>query len=360
MTNYYDYRVYGEFAALARKKRIFPLFGLEIISVVDALLKGGIKVNDPGNPGRMYVCGKGVTKFDPVAGEAVGILERIKTNDVGRMKEMITKAARCLKALAVIWASPKKPPSRWLSIGTAAIRRLFICRNATSRRHFRNRSLPISPPERAAEVLAAVYGVPPKAPVDDAVKTQNEFRANLLRSGKPAFVVETFVSDVQARQMILDMGGIPCYPTLADGTSPICPYEETPEKLIENIRGMGIFMAEFIPIRNTPEVLSKYVKAMRAAGLVVVGGTEHNTLDLIPIEPTCLKSVPVPEDIKAIFWEGACVIAAHQFLESSWRNGVHGCPRQVECEVWESKEETRITDFAAIGASVIAKVHGAA
>ena len=53
-------------------------------------------------------------------------------------------------------------------------------------------------------------------------------------------------------------------------------------------------MAEFIPVRNTPEVLEKYVTAMRAAGLAVVGGTEHNSLDLIPLEPTCVKGAPVP------------------------------------------------------------------
>ena len=54
--------------------------------------------------------------------------------------------------------------------------------------------------------------------------------------------------------------------------------------------------------------------AMRAAGLVVTAGTEHNTLDLLPIEPACLKAAPVPDEVKEIFWEGACVVAAHQFL----------------------------------------------
>src|SRR5512133_3045273 len=62
VTNYYDYRVYGQFAQLARKAGIYPMFGLEIISLVDELVKGGVKTNDPANPGRMYLCGKGVTK----------------------------------------------------------------------------------------------------------------------------------------------------------------------------------------------------------------------------------------------------------------------------------------------------------
>jgi hypothetical protein len=46
-------------------------------------------------------------------------------------------------------------------------------------------------------------------------------------------------------------------------------------------QGAKIGCAEFVPLRNTPAVLSKYVKAMRAAGLMVTAGTEHNTLELL-------------------------------------------------------------------------------
>jgi hypothetical protein len=61
VSNYYDYEVYGDFAAGARRAGIFPLFGLEIICLIDELVKGGVKINDPGNPGKMYICGKGIT-----------------------------------------------------------------------------------------------------------------------------------------------------------------------------------------------------------------------------------------------------------------------------------------------------------
>ena len=79
--------------------------------------------------------------------------------------------------------------------------------------------------------------------------------------------------------------------------------------------------AEFIPVRNTPDVLARYVRAMRAAGLFVTAGTEHNTLDLLPLAPTCLGGAPIPDDIQDIFWEGACVVAAHQYLTLNGRPG---------------------------------------
>ena len=71
VSNYYDYSVYADFAARAQAKGIFPLFGLEIIALLDELVQAGIKINDPGNPGKMYLCGKGITRFDPMSPEAV-------------------------------------------------------------------------------------------------------------------------------------------------------------------------------------------------------------------------------------------------------------------------------------------------
>jgi len=56
-----------------------------------------------------------------------------------------------------------------------------------------------------------------------------------------------------------------------------------------------IHCAELIPNRNTPEVLGAYARALRAAGITVLAGTEHNTLDLIPIEPRCAGGIPVPD-----------------------------------------------------------------
>jgi len=107
---------------------------------------------------------------------------------------------------------------------------------------------------------------------------------------------------------------------------------------------------EWIPIRNTTRVLREYVVKMREAGLAVAAGTEHNTLDLIQLDPFC-KDGDVPDDIRAIFWEGACTVAGHQFLT------LHGECGFVDGEGnpnpnFASTDE-RIKAFAKIGAAVI-------
>jgi len=137
------------------------------------------------------------------------------------------------------------------------------------------------------------------------------------------------------------------------GKKPICEYEQDVERLIADIRARSIPAAEFIPIRNTPEVLARYVRAMRTAGLFVTAGTEHNTLDLLPILPTCLGGVPIPDDLHGIFWEGACVVAAHQILTMRGEPGfvdAVGRPNPAY-----ATPDARIVAFREIGEQIVAE-----
>jgi len=90
---------------------------------------------------------------------------------------------------------------------------------------------------------------------------------------------------------------------------------------------------------------------MRAAGFVITWGTEHNTLDLLPMEPMCLKRQPVPEDIKDIFWEGTCVVAAHQFLSLHGQCGYVDAAGTLAPDYADGEE--RIAAFRRLGAAVI-------
>ncbi len=209
------------------------------------------------------------------------------------------------------------------------------------------------PASQRSLALSRIFGRQFVADPEDGVKVQNELRSNLMKVGKPAFVEESFVSFDEARSLILELGGIPCYPTLADGASPICGYEDPPEKLIEALHERRIYCAEFIPLRNDPVVLERYVTAFRRAGFAVTVGTEHNTLDLLPMEPACRAGVPVPQAVKEIFLEGAYVVMAHQCLTS------HGCPGYVDSEgnlnTAFSGPEERIDYFRRVGAAVVAR-----
>lgn len=352
-SNYYDYSLYADFADGASRRGIFPLFGLEIMSLVDDLVQGGVKVNDPGNPGKMYICGKGLSRFAPMNDAARRLLQTIRDNDSTRMAAVTDRLAAVFAAAGLE-----------TGLDADAVKARVVARHGSppetvylQERHvaqaFQEVLFERIPESARPTLLGRAYGVPPKAGPDDAVGTQNEIRAQLMKSGKPAYVAETFVEFDHAYRLILALGGIPCYPTLADGTKPITGYEQSIETLIADLKARGVFSAELIPIRNTPEVLSHYVRALRAAGLFVTAGTEHNTLDLIPIEPTCLNGVPIPEDIQDIFWEGACVVAAHEYLTLLGHPGF--VDNQGNPNPEYLSDDARIEAFRALGAAVIAE-----
>ncbi|MHC4982995.1 MAG: hypothetical protein ACYTF6_07495 [Planctomycetota bacterium] len=351
VSNYYDYRVYGDYVAHARKRGIFPLFGLEIISLVDELVRQRVKINDPGNPGRMYICGKGITRFAPMSDKALEIVEIIRRNDRQRMSEMIEKLLVIFKARGLDTELTEE------KIIDGVVERHRCPRDAVylQERHvaqaFQQAVFARTSLAERIYVLSKILGAQCTAEPTDAVKIQGEIRTHLMKAGKAAFVEEKFVTYEQALTLILELGGIPCYPTLADGASPICPYEQTPEKLIANCKERNFHCVELIPIRNSPAVLDRYVRAYRKAGITVTAGTEHNTLDMLPLEPACKDGEEISNELKEIFWEGACVVAAHQFLNLHGRCGfVDG--RGQPNKDYPTAEE-RIRAFSALGAALI-------
>ena len=351
-SNYYDYSVYGELAARAEAHGIFPLFGLEIISLDDGLVQNGIKVNDPSNPGKYYICGKGITRFAPMTDTAQGLLQTIRDNDSARMTAITDTLSTVFAAAGLdTGLSAEKIKGRVVARHGSPRETVYLQERHVAQA-FQEVLFEKVPQGERAGLLTRAYGVPPKAQAEDAVGTQNEIRSQLLKVGKPAYAPETFVDFDHAYRLILALGGIPCYPTLADGATPITEYEASPEALIADLHARGILCAELVPNRNTPEVLSRYVHALRAAGLFVTAGTEHNTRELLPIAPTCLNGAPIPEDVLEIFWEGACVLIAHQYLTLLGHPGFvdsSGTPNTAY-----SSAEARIAAYRALGAAVLA------
>lgn len=348
--NYYDYTVYADFADLSRENGIYPLFGLEIICMLDDLLRKGIRVNDPSNPGKFYICGKGITRFSKMSPRAKTLLGKIRKTDSSRTREMS-------KRLGDVFAERGIN----LRLNYEDIVEIVVQRHGCAKKtvYLQERHIAqayqkmlferVKNADRSS-ILENIFGTSSKNP-DNEVVVQNEIRSHLLKNGKPAFVPETFISFDEAYELIVELGGIPCYPVLADGANPVCEYESQVDYLIEDLFSRRIYAAEVIPIRNKPEVLNKYVSAMRDAGFVVTAGTEHNTLDMLPIEPKCVGGSQIPEKIKDIFSEGACALTAHQYLSLNNKTGFVDDKGELNRDYKNLHE--RIAQFSAIGSAII-------
>ena len=319
ISNFFDQSVYRNFADEASAAGVLPLFGLEFITLVDELADAGVRVNDPANPGRMYLCGKGISPFMDKPAEASRIAAEIRGGNDTRATAMVDAVAAHLAGcgldtgltadgIAADVARGADVPAAWVSLQERHIAR------AVQEALF---TLPAG--ERAA-LLERAYGGPSKVAPDDPAALQGEIRSRLLKVGTPGYAPEVPLAFEDAYAYVLAMGGIPCYPTLADGVDPVCPFEDPAEALASELVARGIHAAELIPNRNASAVVDAYVAAFTAAGLIVMAGTEHNTPDRMPLDPACADG-PVSPASRQAFWDATCIVAAHQHLVATGEPG---------------------------------------
>ena len=256
-SNFHDFGVYDRFEAAARQHGLAPLFGLEFISLLEDEQRNGVKINDPGNPGRAYICGKGIPAPADLSAASKAFMATAKASNESRTSEMVELIGGLFAAAGLpldvtyqsivdVIAERAQVPAEWVVL---------------QERHvalgFQVALFEALPPDGRAVILAKVYSTAPKADQDDAVATQGELRSRLMKAGCAGFVEETPVPFTDALAFIRGLGAITVYPTLADGVIPMCGYEDPVEDLIERMGGHDIYGAELIPVRNTPQMVEK-------------------------------------------------------------------------------------------------------
>ena len=310
------YSVFHE-GCLAHK--IFPLFNIEFIGLLKEEQKKGIRINDPNNPGRIYFSGKGLDYPFKVGWTQRRQLRKVKRESQVHIKAMITKLNHLIEH--------EKPA---LSLSYAAIKKEYaheLVRERHIAKALRELAVSISPAEEVQlHFLENLYGAKKsKTGLSNPAALENEIRSNLLKSGGAAFVEEdenSFLALKNIIKIIIKAGGIPCYPVLLDDPSGRCTeFESDPEKLYDSLKRLGIECIELIPGRNDIAILKNFVEFFYKKGFIITFGTEHNSPEMLPLTVTARGSKPLDESLKKIAWEGACVIAAHQYLRAGGRQG---------------------------------------
>ena len=77
VNDFYTADGYKEWGDGCKKRNLYPLFGIEFISLNEDLLKARLRVNDPANPGRTYLSGKGLANpfnlEEPYASQLIAV-----------------------------------------------------------------------------------------------------------------------------------------------------------------------------------------------------------------------------------------------------------------------------------------------
>ncbi len=310
---------YNDFHKGCRINKIFPLFNIEFIGLLKEEQKLGIRINDPNNPGRIYFCGKGLDYPFQAGWMQKRQLRAVKRDSQAQIKAMIIKLNRLIE---------HSKPS--LKLSYEEIKKEYA-HELVRERHIAKalRELAITISGRADEQLQFLEnlygGKKSKAGLSDFAALENEIRSNLLKSGGAAFVEEdenSFLELKKIIKIIIKAGGIPCYPVLLDDPDGrFTEFESDPEKLYVSLKRLGIDCIELIPGRNDFTILKNFVEFFHKKGFIITFGTEHNTPEMLPMTVTTRGSVPLDDTLKKIAWEGACVIAAHQYLRADGRQG---------------------------------------
>lgn len=310
---------YKPFLDHTQNARIFPLFNIEFIGLLNKEQANNIRVNDPNNPGRTYFSGKGLKYPFMVDPFYNCLLEGVKIESQIQVKKMVEKASKHLA-----------------SIDESLQLRFYEIKNRYAQDLVRERHIAKairelvfqkeSSPEGRKKLLSLIYGgIETSVDLDNNAALENEIRGILLKSGGIAFVPEdenAFLEIDQVINIIINAGGIPCYPVLLDDSKGnLTEYESDYEKLESELLKRKIRCIELIPGRNDFDILNEFVNYFDSHGFIISFGTEHNTPVLTPLKVET-RNKPLSEDLKRISYEGACVIAAHQYLTSRGEQGV--------------------------------------
>jgi len=333
---------YQPFHDEAVKAGVFPLFNIEFMGLLKAEQAKGLKVNDPSNPGRTYFSGKGLdfpSDPDPETGQ---ILKRVKDESNRQTSEMVQKLDNYLKQINApigftfqeIKDDYAEDLVRERHIAQAVRKKVFDVAGSDDDR---------------MELLSKVFGGNPvKSSLNDDNALEGEIRSNLLKAGGPAYVPEdenAFLEIDQVIDNIIKMGGIPCYPVLLDDKNgKFTDFESNFIGLRDTLKSKGVRCIELIPGRNDISILKRFVKVFHEDDFVITFGTEHNTPQLIPLKVDTRGHIDLDDELKVISYQGACVIAAHQYLKAKRREGYIN--KTGLCKVEE------INEFRKLGAAV--------
>lgn len=306
INDFYSTDGYKDWKEGCDERGLFPLFGIEFISLNSEDQAAGLRVNDPNNPGRTYISGKGLAYPVKLAGEEARQLAAVRTESNAQVEKMCAK----LNAhLAAVGADIR------LDFAKIAAE---LTRGSIRERHLAKALRLAIAGVSAAQVYEKIFGQPAKSDVNDIAAIENEIRSRLLKAGGAAFVPEdpkAFLPMETVQHIIEAAGGIPTYPFLADDAKGnFTDFEGDLQKAADTLKKRGFRSVEFITTRNTTAVLESYAGYLEEEGFIVTFGSEHNTPAMEPIKLRTRDAADLSDKLKAINYRGACAVAAHQKL----------------------------------------------
>ncbi len=308
INDFYTMDGYSEWKEGCARRNLCPMMGIEFISLNSEDQAAGLRVNDPNNPGRTYISGKGLSFPVILEGREAKLLSDVRAESNLQVERMCAKLNAHLDTVGAGFNLDFAWIVKELTKGSVRERHLATALRLAVENHTKD-VLPL---------YEKIFGgVPLKASVDNNAAVENEIRSRLLKAGGTAFVPEdpkAFLPMETVCEIIKAAGGIPTYPFLADNAKgEFTDFEGDLQKAVDTLKKRGFNSAEFITTRNTTKVLEEYASYLVDEGFTVTFGSEHNTPALEPIKlRTSDHPEGLSEKLRMINFRGACKVVAHQ------------------------------------------------
>jgi len=312
INDFYTTDGYSEWAEQCAYRKIFPLFNIEYISLNHSDQAAGIKVNDPNNPGRTYLSGKGLAFPAKLDEPFASTLESVRKESNLQVRKMCNKLNEVLAGYNAGFQLDFENIKSTLTKGMVRERHLAKALRQKI-------SMLYSNPEAQILFYKTIFGDKAlKSDISNFAAVENEIRGSLLKAGGAAFIPENpeaFPDMTMVCNIILNSGGIPTYPFLADDANgKFTEFEAPKETVIEILKQRNICSVEFITTRNSIATLEEYADYFSNNGFIVTFGTEHNTPAMEPLGLFARNNLPLTDKLLEIGYEGVCITAAHQYL----------------------------------------------
>ena len=277
INDHYTTAGYDEFGKACDIAGIKAGFGMEIKTMDEEAYRKGIRVNDPENPGRVYLIAKGITRPLKKESKASVTLNSMQA----AIRERNTKIADNLKRYAA-------EKGYQIEFGYEDAKALTPHGNASERHviqaYCEKIDLLKDNDAERKEIYEDIVGSEiTDEDFQDVSELQSLVRSSLIRSGKPCFVAEdraAFSSVEEVIDIFREFGAVPTYSVMAE---PITPEEKDIEALLKKVKGRGLFAFDFLEFRTGEKRAKEVIDIATNYGFPVFIGTEHNMKKMLPM-----------------------------------------------------------------------------
>ena len=303
--DHYTTAGHEEFGLACEIARIKAVFSLEAKAMDPDALAKGIRINDPTNPGRVYLIGKGVSRELKPGSKSHTLLRSVR--------EAIQRRNRTIVERLNTHAVEK---GHAMDLTYSEVQALTPRGNATERHAIQAFCETVDSLAGCPEERKRIYETLLSTEMDEERlqkpwEVQAIARAQLIRSGMPCYVKEdseAFPTLEGLIRIYLDYGAIPTYSIMAN---PLTKGEEDIEALTRKVKQQGLVAFEMFDFRGTADERVREIMAIAGDhGYPVFIGSENNTKELFPLTGKIGQS---PE-YYSYFRESADCVLGHQLL----------------------------------------------